>query len=88
MIQEVPRYTSDAAGQVYRDGSVLWQVALSTSPRERKALARDLAELLNRAEDAAWAEAPRRRIFPDGERHEFLRPLETASDRLGQHYRR
>lgn len=78
MNQEAPRYTSDAAGQVLRDGAILWQVALSTSLREREGLARDLAALLNRAEEEEWAK-PGRRIFGDGERHEFLRPADAPA---------
>lgn len=77
--QPAPRYTSDAAGQVYLDGALLWQVALSTRPRDREAMAQELAALLNAAEEQG---RPGRRIFTDGERYEFLRPADMPSRRV------
>lgn len=41
------RYTSDAAGQIYRDGSLYLQVSLNTRPDDRKAIAAGVAAILN-----------------------------------------
>lgn len=79
MNQDAPRYTSDAAGQVYRDGQLYLQLALSTPPDDRKPEAAFVAALLNAADDQG---RPGRRIFADGERHEFLRPAGVAEVRL------
>jgi hypothetical protein len=76
VMQALPSHTSDDAGQVYKDGQLLWQCALSVPPGDRAGLAADLAALLNRAAPRR----PGRRIFGDGERHDFLRPSEAPYD--------
>lgn len=72
----LPRYTSDAAGQIYRDGQLYLQLALSTPPDDRKPEAAFVAALLNASHDQA---RPGRRIFRDDERHDFLRPADAPA---------